>query len=245
MEEKNVSSETAQGLSERLMREMMRTPAMKELVLLQLRDIDPDTAPGFVRTMLWEDPGVSLSLFGALPDTVNWLLEFLLEMGRQFNGLPEPLLRDFLGRIGEGIDPERLKELPQVYGQLLGRLLADEETAGEAQALVTQMINAALSGADQLTSKMDENREELARSIAAAMDETDPAPMGRIFDRMVKLSNAVRRARKVTMAEQCRVILSQMDAREVMAAAGGFLRDSLSVTWAFISWSIKGLRGKK
>jgi hypothetical protein len=243
MVEKSMTPEPSQGLSERLMREMMRTPAMKELVLLQLKDIDPDSAPGLVRTMLWEDPGVSLSLFGALPDTVNWLLEFLLELGRQFNGLPEPLLRDFLGRIGEGIDPERLKELPQVYGQLLGRLLADEETAGEAQALVTQMINTALNGADQLTSKMDENREELARSIAKAMDETDPAPMGRIFDRMVKLSNAVRRARKVTMAEQCRVILSEMDAREVFTAVGGFLRDSLSVTWAIISWSIKGLRG--
>ena len=244
MIEQSMTPEPSQGLSERLIREMMRTPAMKELVLLQLKGIKPDSAPGLVRTMLWEDPGVSLSLFGALPDTVNWLLEFLLEMGRQFNGLPEPLLKDFLGRIGEGIDPERLKELPQVYGQLLGRLLADEEAAGEAQALVATMINAALSGADQLTARMDENRMEIARSIAAAMDETDAAPMGRIFDRMVKLSNAVRSARKVTMAEQCRVILSQMDAREVMAAVGGFLKDSLGVTWAFISWSIRGLRDR-
>jgi hypothetical protein len=239
-----MTPEPSQGLSERLMREMMRTPAMKELLLLQLKDVNPDNAPGLVRTMLWEDPGVSLSLFGALPDTVNWLLEFLLELGRQFSGLPEPLLRDFLGRIGEGIDLERLKELPAVYGQLLGRLLADEETAGEAQAMATQMINAALNGADQLTAKMDENRMEIARSIAAALDETDTAPMGRIFDRMVKLSNAVRGARKVTMAEQVRNILSQMDAREVLAAMGGFLKDSLGVTWAFISWSIRGLRGK-
>jgi hypothetical protein len=244
MEEKYLTPEATQGLSERLMREIMRTPAMKELVLLQLKDIKPETAPGLVRTMLWEDPGVSLSLFGALPDTVNWLLEFLLELGRQFNGLPEPLLRDFLGRIGEGIDLERLKELPAVYGQLMGRLLADEEAAGEAQALVTQIVNAALDGADQLTARMDENRTEIARSIAAALDETDTAPMGRIFDRMVKLNNAVRGARKVTMAEQCRVILSQMDAREILKAVGGFLKDSLSVSWAFISWSIRGLRGK-
>lgn len=244
MEEKSMSSEAAQGLSERLTREIMRTPALKELILLQLKDIKPDTAPGLVRTMLWEDPGVSLSLFGALPDTVNWLLEFLLELGRQFNGLPEPLLRDFLGRIGEGIDPERLKELPQLYGQLLGRLLAEEGTAGEAQALASRMVNVALNGADQLTSRLDENREEIARSIARALDETDTAPLGRIFDRMVKLSNAVRRARKVTVAEQCRSILSQMDAREVFAAVGGFLRDSLAVTWAFISWSVRGLRGK-
>ncbi|MFW6113913.1 MAG: hypothetical protein ACOC78_03210, partial [Actinomycetota bacterium] len=243
MEDKDPVSRLPEGLSERLTREIMRTPALKELVLLQLKDIDPDAAPGLVRTLLWEDPGVSLSLFGALPDAVNWLMEFLLEMGKQFNGLPEPLLKDFLGRVGEGIDVERLKEVPAVYGQLLGRLLAgDAETAEQARALAGQAVSAAISGVDQLTSRLDENREEIARTMAAAADAVDPGTLGRIFNRMVKLGNAYSHQRRVPVKEQCRAVLSQMETREVLTAIGNVLKSSLSMVWAFITWTLRSIR---
>ncbi|MDY6795563.1 MAG: hypothetical protein SWK76_09855 [Actinomycetota bacterium] len=244
MEDRNPAQNLPEGLSERVMREVLRTPALKELILLQLKDIDADAAPGLARTLLWEDPGVSLSLFGALPDAVNWLLEFLLEMGKQFNGLPEPLLRDFLGRLGEGIDQERLKELPAVYGQLLGRLLVDDaETASQALALAIQAVNAAVAGADQLISKLDENRENIARSMAAVVDALDPGALGRIFNRMVRLSNAYSRQRMVPIKEQCRAILSQMEVREVLTVTKNITRSSLSIVWSFISWSVRNIRG--
>jgi hypothetical protein len=114
------------GLGERILKEIIATPALKEVFLLQIKDIRPESASGLVKTLLWGDPGISMSLFGALPDAANWLLEFLLELGRQLNGLPEPLLRDILGRIGSGIDRERLGELPQVYGKLIRRLVVGE-----------------------------------------------------------------------------------------------------------------------
>ncbi|MGC9336261.1 MAG: hypothetical protein ACP5JJ_19130, partial [Anaerolineae bacterium] len=105
------------GLTERLVKEIIDTPALKEIILLQMKDIRPEAAPGVVKTLLWGDPGVSLSAFGAAPDAVNWLLELLLEVGRQLNGLPEPLLKDILGRVGSGVERERLEELPRVYGE--------------------------------------------------------------------------------------------------------------------------------
>ena len=77
-----------------------------------MKDIKPETAPGLIKTLLWGDPGISMSLFGALPDMVNWLLELLLELGRQLNGLPEPLLKDILGQVGTGIDPGRSEGVP-------------------------------------------------------------------------------------------------------------------------------------
>ncbi len=102
--------ETVPGLGERLLREILDTPALKEVILLQMKDIRPEAASGLVKTLLWGDPGISMSLFGTLPQAANWLLEFLLELGRQLNGLPEPLLKDILGRIGAGIDRERARE---------------------------------------------------------------------------------------------------------------------------------------
>lgn len=174
MEEKGTYKASSQGLYERLLREVLRTPPMKELILLQLKDIDPDSAPGLVSTLLWEDPGVSLSLIGALPDFVNWLVEFLLELGRQFGGLPEPLLKDFLGGIGSGLDQERLKQLPEVYGPLLRRILIGEDkTPDEVRATIISALNSALAAADRLTLNLEDNREEIARHLAQGWRELD------------------------------------------------------------------------
>jgi len=135
MEEKSTTPEPAHGLTENLLREVLRTPPLKEIILLRMKGIDPDNASELVRTMLWEDPSVSLSLFGSLADMVNWLLELLLELGRQLGDLPEPLLGEILGIIGEDIDRERLKEIPGVYARLIQRLiLGGEEASEQAQA---------------------------------------------------------------------------------------------------------------
>ncbi len=100
------------GLTERLMKEIIETPALKEIILLQMKDVKAETAPGVVKTLLWGDPGISMSLFGAAPDAINWLLELLLELGRQLNGIPEPLLKDILGRIGAGRGPGEAEPVP-------------------------------------------------------------------------------------------------------------------------------------
>jgi len=154
------------GLSERILKEVMATPALKELVILQMKDIKPDTAPGVVKMLLWGDPGISMSLFGALPEAVNWLLELLLELGRQLNGLPEPLLKDILGQVGGGIDGERLKQFPEIYGQLIRRILIGEgKTPEETRAAVTSALNAALAGLDALTVKLEDNRADGYRPL--------------------------------------------------------------------------------
>jgi hypothetical protein len=186
-----------QGLSERLMREVIATPALKEIVLMRMKDIKPETAPGVVRTLLWGDPGISMSLFGALPDAVNWLLELLLELGRQLNGLPEPLLKDILGQVGGGIDPERLKQFPAVYGQLARRLLIGEgKTPEEARDAVITALNTALSGLDNLTVKLEDNRADIARSLALGVKELDTATLARSLRRVGQLVLAVARQPK-------------------------------------------------
>ena len=184
----------AQGLSERLLREVIATPALKELIIMQMKDIKPETAPGVVKTLLWGDPGISMSLFGALPDAVNWVLELLLELGRQLNGLPEPLLKDILGQVGSGIDVEKLKQFPDVYAQLTRRLLIGEgKTPEEARAAVIAAINTALAVLDSLTVRLEDNRTEIARSLVSGFKELETAPLARSLRRVALLALAAAR----------------------------------------------------
>lgn len=211
MDETSPTPEPAHGLSENLLREVLRTPPLKELILLQMKGIDPDNASGLVRTMMWEDPDVSMSLFGSLPDMVNWLLEFLLELGRQLDDLPEPFLGEILKVLGEDVNRERLQEIPVIYARLIQRLVLGGEDSG-GQAL--------------------------------APDQLDAESLGRVLNRLLTLSNAARRSRKVTVKEQFRVVLSQLDRREVLTAAGDMLKSAAAMGWAFITWSVRSLLEK-
>lgn len=202
------------GLSERVLREVMATPALKELVLMQMKDIRPEAAPGLMKTLLWGDPGISMSLFGVLPDAVNWLLELLLELGRQLNGLPEPLMKDILGQVGAGIDLERLGQFPEVYGQLIRRLIVGEgKTPEEMRAAAIGALNNALAGLDRLTAKLDENRADIARSMSRDIKALDTAALARSMRRIGLLAVTAARPGKEGGGKAPRAAL---------AAAAGF-----------------------
>jgi hypothetical protein len=242
MEAVNQPIVDARGLSERVLSEILQTPALKELLILMMKDIDPDAAAGLVRAVLWGEAGVSLSLFGALPDMVNWLLEFLLETGRQLNGIPAPLLREFLVKVGSAIDSERLGQFPGVYGDLVKSLLmVGGGDARDAGAMPARAVNAALAGIDQLTSSLDENRERVAGAVALSLDELDTVTLGKVLNRLLALGNSVRRARRVSLRSQLEAVLSQLEAREVFSAVGGALRDCASAGWTVLSWAFRAV----
>lgn len=186
--------QAAVGLGERVLREIIATPALKEIILLQMKDIKPETAPGLVKTLLWGDPGISMSLFGALPDAVNWLLEMLLEVGRQLNGLPEPLLKDILGQVGKGIDDERLRELPEIYGRLARRLAFGEAASPEdARAAVIGAVNDALVRLEAFTAGLEARRDEVARSLASIWKELDTGALSRSLKHLGAVAAAAAR----------------------------------------------------
>ncbi len=186
--------DTGSGLGERILKEIIATPALKEVFLLQIKDIKPDTASGLVKTLLWGDPGISMSLFGALPEAINWLLEFLLELGRQLNGLPEPLLKDILSRIGTGIDRERLADIPKEYGKLLRRLVVGEgRPPEEVRDAAVSALNRVLETLDRSSARLEANREEIAQTLRRAWKELDTASLSRAARRLASLAAAVAR----------------------------------------------------
>lgn len=107
------------GMGQRVLRELLQTPAFKEAVLIAIEDINADDAAELVKTFLWEDAAFGMSVMAAAPGLINYVVEMILELGRQFAALPDPLLKDLILQIFKGIETERLERLPEVYGSFL------------------------------------------------------------------------------------------------------------------------------
>jgi hypothetical protein len=112
-----------------LVRELIRTPGFKELLLIHLRDINPGSAGELVKAAIWEDVAFTMSALGASPKLVNWLTEALVELGVQLGNFTLDILRDFLVQLGRDFDIERLRELPAAYAPLVNELLLEDREA--------------------------------------------------------------------------------------------------------------------
>lgn len=94
--------------ADRVARELIRTPAFKERVRLLLNALDPGSAPGLIRTLMWSDPDFFLSLIGALPGLINICIHGGKELLEQLGGVPPAMLSglvaEFIGRLdGEAL----------------------------------------------------------------------------------------------------------------------------------------------
>lgn len=230
------------SLAERLFRELLRTPPLKEALLLYMKDINPKTAPGLAKAVLWEDPALFMSLFGALPDAVNWLLEFLAELGGQLGGLPAPLLQDFVGVIGSRIDMETLEALPGIYAPLLKRLLVEDGQAQEKiVAISLRALNASLAASDGLTAGMEADEERrTALALARGIDGLDAEALGRISARLLRLANDARRLRS-TKGTALRSFLAEADPLEASSLGGAVLRGLAAAAALLLAWGLRGL----
>jgi len=127
MAQEGIGSEVAGGVGARVLREVIRTPAFLEIIKTNISGLDPEDARAMVRTFLREDVNLSLSLMGTSPVVLNYLVEAILELGRQLAGFPPALLDTFISQMASEIDSGALKEVPRVYGPLLEKILESPE----------------------------------------------------------------------------------------------------------------------
>jgi len=139
------------GVGARVIREIIRTPVFLEMIKAGVHQRDPDSARQMVQTLLWEDASLSLGLMGASPAVMNYMIEALLELGRQLNQFPEPILSEFLSQMSGDVSSERLRELPDVYGPLLERIVLSNPEVREK--FIAGFING-LNGAIRASSSM-------------------------------------------------------------------------------------------
>ncbi len=96
---------------DRVMQELLKTPKFKEGVKIILKSIDPQSVPGLVKTLMWQDPELFLATAGVAPDVVNGAILGGNELIKQTDKLPPPLLAEFLAAFIEKLDGEALGEL--------------------------------------------------------------------------------------------------------------------------------------
>jgi hypothetical protein len=94
----------------RVSRELLRTPRFKAGLKMMLNSLDPDSAPDLVKTLMWEDTDVFLSLLGSLPAMVNIVFLSLRELTVQLDNFTPEMLADFMAQLIEKMDGEALGE---------------------------------------------------------------------------------------------------------------------------------------
>jgi len=108
-----------------VMKEVLSTPFVKDLIRSNLQNIKPDKTHPVVNALIWQDPEVILSILGSIPRIVNSCTGALAEAGRQINEkFSADLLRDYVGSILKDIDTDELKGLVDAY-VALGKKLWD------------------------------------------------------------------------------------------------------------------------
>ena len=106
-----------------VMKEVLSTPFVKDLIRSNLQNIKPDKTHPVVNALIWQDPEVILSVLGSIPSVVNSCTGALAEAGKQLNEKFSPiLLRDYVGSILKDIDTEELKGLAEAYAELIKNL---------------------------------------------------------------------------------------------------------------------------
>jgi hypothetical protein len=106
-----------------VMKEVLSTPFVKDIIRSNLQNIKPDKTHPVVNALIWQDPEVILSILGSIPPVINSCSGALAEVGKQMNEkFPPDLLRDYVGSILKDIDTEELKALAEAYATMIKNL---------------------------------------------------------------------------------------------------------------------------
>lgn len=116
------SPSVAEGLGERLLRRLIRSPKFKSSLRILINGFDSEHAPGLVRALMWEDVETFMGMAGALPGLVNFTVRAAEEALSQLNAFPTEMLLAFLSRVAEEVDFGALERAGRETRLLLEKL---------------------------------------------------------------------------------------------------------------------------
>jgi hypothetical protein len=106
-----------------VMKEVLSTPFIKDIIRSNLNSIKPDKSHPLVMALIWQDPEIILSLLGSIPPVVNSCVGALAEVGNQVNEKLSPeLIRDYFASILKDIDTNEFKALAEAYTSMMKNL---------------------------------------------------------------------------------------------------------------------------
>jgi hypothetical protein len=122
------------GVSERLLRELIKSPKFKASLKVFTGNIDPANAEGLVRTLLWEDVETFMGTVSTMPVLVNYSVAVVRELITQLNTFPTPLLIAFLSQLVESVDFKAMEQAVGEFKALLEKLQPVVESLKEASS---------------------------------------------------------------------------------------------------------------
>lgn len=103
----------------RILEEILSKTTFKDSLRLFLKNIDPDSSPELVRTLLGKDIEVPLALMAAMAPIANCLIKGVCELIVQIREkFPSPLLAGFVESLLDDIDTETLSRIIKEAGEL-------------------------------------------------------------------------------------------------------------------------------
>lgn len=130
------------GVSERMLRELIKSPKFKTSMKLLLSSADPETAKGLAKVMLWEDVEFFMGTASVMPALVNFLVALGNEVAVQLNGFPPPMLVAFMSQLAQGVDFEAMRAAVAEIKAVLDRLAPVVEELKEASSGVMEELGA-------------------------------------------------------------------------------------------------------
>ncbi|MEA3222907.1 MAG: hypothetical protein U9P49_07065 [Thermodesulfobacteriota bacterium] len=106
----------------RILRELLKKPVCKNTIRSVLNSIDPESARDLVKTLIWQDPELVLSLMGAAPSIINTIIKALDEVGLQIENFPPDLIQNFARAIVQDIDKETMERALSNLSKIINNL---------------------------------------------------------------------------------------------------------------------------
>ena len=88
--------------------ELLASTSFKDSLRLFLKNIDPESGPVLVRTLMGRDVEVPLAVISAMPAVANCLIQIAMELVVQVRKYPAPMLAGMTESLLQDVDKETL-----------------------------------------------------------------------------------------------------------------------------------------
>ena len=88
--------------------ELLASTSFKDSLRLFLKNIDPESGPALVRTLMGKDVEVPMAVMSAMPLIANCLIKIAMELVVQVRKYPAPMLAGMTESLLQDVDKETL-----------------------------------------------------------------------------------------------------------------------------------------
>ena len=155
-----------------VVRELLRTPAFRELIKANLQAADAEDARALAHTLIWEDVDVSLGAASRLSLVVNAMVQVLGELNGLLEQASPRVRRAFFAGLAEEVDGDGVREqVVRLLENLHVLLWEDEEIQAGVGGWLAVVAN---HGLEQLARMHREDPRRLAEPMRAVVGELLP-----------------------------------------------------------------------